>query len=133
MTNFELFAFCKDVLIASKKAVIDGEHWEHVPERDRMIGDDIEFAFSLKKDGNEIAVMEVRFDMSSCFGDGAFSKRHNLINSGVAIFDNGTLHRALKASDITFCKLEDLFDPMHMIHFGMNAEVYYEEEREKCI
>ena len=131
MTNFELFAFYKDVLVASKKATVDGEHWEHVPERDRMIGDDIEFAFSLKKDGNEIAVMEVRFEMSSCFGDGVVSKRHNLINSGVAIFTNGEVNRALKASDITFCRLEDLFDPMRMIYYGMDAEVYYAEEREK--
>jgi hypothetical protein len=131
MTDFELFVLYKDVLIAAKKAAGTHGCWEHVPERDRMIGDDIEFAFSLQKDGKEIAVMEIRFDKSCYCAKSALECKNSLIKSGVAIFENADVHRALKASDIPFCKIEDLFDPMRMIHCGKDAEVYYAEEREK--
>ena len=131
MTYFEFGVLVKEVLIAAKNASTDHVQYEHVPERLRMIDPDVEFSFSVKdKDGKEIAVLDIRFDLSCYCGKSALECKNSLIKSGVAIFENADMHRALKASDIPFCKIEDLFDPMRMIHCGKDAEVYYAEQRE---
>lgn len=125
MTDFEFFVLYKKVLVAAQKKSADVQgRWEHVPEDDRMICDDVEFVFSLVKDGKEVAVMRVEFDKSCYCGKTELERWNSLVKSGVAIFENADMKRALKASDIPFCDIEDLFDPMRMIYYGKNAEAY---------
>lgn len=108
MNLFDFFAFSKNVLVAAKN-----NGWQHAPERDRMIGNEVEFAFS-RTDGNkEIAVMEVRFDLST-YSLG----RDALVKSGVATFENHLVSRQLKAAEIPFATLEKLFDPMCMLYYA---------------
>lgn len=111
MKLFDFFAFSKKVLIEAKKY-----DWQHVPERDRMIDNEVEFAF-VKMDGDkEIAVMEVRFDLTAHeLGMDA------LINSGVATFENHCMVRLLKAADIPFGDLGKIFDPMCMLYYAHTA------------
>ena len=118
MRLFDFFAFSKRVLIEAKK-----NGWEHVPERDRMICDEVEFAFSKSEGDKVIAVMEVQFDLS------AFSLGQNALEkTGVATFENHDICRVLRASDIPFGGVEKLFDPMVMLYYAKNAS---EIEKEK--
>lgn len=131
MTDFEFFVLYKKVLVAAQKMSADVQGcWVHVPEDDRMICDDVEFVFSLMKDGNEVAVMRIEFDKSCYCGNTELERWNSLVKSAVVTFENVDMERVLKASDIPFCKIEDLFDPMRMIYYGKNAEVYRAKLRE---
>ena len=84
-----------------------------MPERDRMIGDEVEFAFSRMEGDKEVAVMEVRFDLS------AYALGMNaLVSSGVATFENHIVTRQLKAAQIPFVDLEKIFDLMCMLYYA---------------
>lgn len=117
MQLFDFFVLMKKVLTAAKK-----NGWEHVPERDRFIDNEVEFAFSKREGEKEIAVMEVRFDIAA-------SLQKDAEMSGVATFENHDIRRVLRAADLPFGGAERLFDPMVMVFYAHDAA---ELEKEKA-
>ena len=126
------FAFEREVWKTAEACdKIHNAVYKPTPQNDRKIDNDLILTFSLMRENQEIAVLDITFPMIAYVGETPLQKKHNLVLAGVVHFKNQDVEKILRIADVPFASLGTAFNPMAMIHYGVDAKVYYAEEREK--
>jgi hypothetical protein len=96
MNNFKFFSIIKDTLCAANNT-----KWTHMPQRDRLICDDLTLSFAKFEGDKETMVLDIVFDT-------AYDK--DIFKYAVAELETNDGCRVLHGQDIPFVKPGDFFD-----------------------